>query len=44
MLKSVEQIVKEHIKESKAFRKSIKGNPVKARDFLKKVGILKETK
>ena len=44
MVKSVEQIVKEHLKASKAFRKKLLDNPQKAREFLKKIGISKETK
>jgi hypothetical protein len=41
MMVTVDQIVREHVKASRQFRKSIKGSPAKARAFLVRVGVLK---
>jgi hypothetical protein len=40
MAPTVEQIVKEHLAAAERFRRSIRGNPAKAREFLIKAGIL----
>ena len=40
MTPTTEQIVREHLAASRRFRKSIRGNPDKAREFLIKAGIL----
>ena len=40
MTASVAEVVREHIKTSKRFRRSINGDPAKARAFLIKAGIL----
>ena len=37
---TVDEIVKQHVKASQKFRKSIKGSPEKARTFLIGAGIL----
>lgn len=37
---SVDEIVRQHVEASKRFRRSIRGNPAKARAFLIKAGIL----
>lgn len=43
MQMSVSEIVSEHLRASREFRKSTKGSPAKARAFLIKAGILNKT-
>jgi len=39
-MQTVDQIVEEHLKASKAFRKKLRSDPKLARDFLVRAGIL----